>query len=57
MNSSQSPKNAYEELYGKSLTPEQVAEMTFNLTDYIAMLSEMDMQYNRGSDKPTETIK
>lgn len=45
MDSSQSPKNAFEQLYGKPLTPQQVAEMRFNLKNYVKTLIQMDRQY------------
>ncbi len=58
MKSSQSPKNPYEALYGKPLTPQQVAEMNFNLSTFVESLAEMEKQQkerlnrqdNRGSD-------
>lgn len=46
MNSSQSPKNDYEKLYGKSLTAQQVAEMKFNLVNYVKILIQMDKQHD-----------
>lgn len=45
MDSSQSPKSVLEQLYGKPLTPQQVAEMRFNLKNYVKTLIEMDRQY------------
>lgn len=45
MDSSQSPKSVLEQLYGKLLTPQQVAEMRFNLKNYVKTLIEMDRQY------------
>jgi len=45
MNSSQSLHKAYEQLVGKSLTPEQVAEIKFNLVKYVETLIEMDRQH------------
>ena len=45
MNTSQSPKNSFEQLYGKPLTQQQVAEMKFNLSLYIESLAEMDKQH------------
>jgi hypothetical protein len=45
MNTSQSPNNPFEQLYGKSLTPEQVAEMKFNLSKYVEALIQMDKQH------------
>ena len=45
MNSSQSLHKAYEELVGKSLTPEQVAEIKFNIVKYVETLIEMDRQH------------
>jgi hypothetical protein len=45
MNSSQSPKNSFEQLYGKSLTQQQVAEMKFNLLNYVKTLIQMDKQH------------
>jgi hypothetical protein len=38
-------KNSYEKLYGKSLTPQQVAEMKFNLLNYVKTLIQMDKQH------------
>jgi len=38
-------KNSYEKLYGKTLTPQQVAEMKFNLLNYIKTLIQMDKQH------------
>jgi len=51
MDSSQSPKNVFEQLYGKSLTPQHVAEMKFNLADYIEALAEMDKQQKEQLNK------
>jgi len=45
MNSSQSLHKAYEQLVGKFLTPEQVAEIKFNLVKYVETLIEMDRQH------------
>jgi hypothetical protein len=44
MNSSQPLHKAYEQLVGKSLTPEQVAEIKFNLVKYVETLIAMDKQ-------------
>jgi hypothetical protein len=70
MDSSQSHKNPFEQLVGKPLTPEQVAEMRFNLTSYVEVLMQMDKQHKEwlqkqakatvektgGSDIPPEVI-
>ena len=60
MNSSQSLHQAYEQLVGKPLTPEQVAEIKFNLGLYIELLTEMDRQQSGNatdsSEEPTEAI-
>lgn len=45
MDASQSPKNSFETLYGKALTKQQVAEMKFNLVNYVKLLIQMDKQY------------
>lgn len=47
MKSSQSPKNAFERLYEKPLTKQQVAEMKFNLSKYIETLMQMDEQHKK----------
>ena len=45
MNSSQSLKASFEQLYGKPLTDQQVAEMKFNLLNYVKTLIQMDKQH------------
>ncbi|HET9173874.1 MAG TPA: hypothetical protein VFN56_01185 [Candidatus Saccharimonadales bacterium] len=55
MNLSQSPKNAFEQLYGKPLTPQQVAEMRFNLKNYVKTLIEMDKQYQAWLKEQADT--
>lgn len=45
MKPSQSFKNPYERMYGKSLTAEQVAEMRFNLVRYLELLIVLDRQH------------
>lgn len=45
MNTSQSPKNPFEQLYGKPLSKQQVAEIRFNLKNYVKTLIQMDKQY------------
>lgn len=43
--SDESLKTAYEKLYGKSLTSEQVASIRFNLVRYIELLILLDQQH------------
>jgi hypothetical protein len=38
-------KNPYEQIYGKQLSPDKLAEMKFNLLGYLKTLIEMDRQY------------
>jgi hypothetical protein len=64
--------NSFEQLYGKTLTPEQLAELKFNLVKYVETLIQMDRQHKAwlerknannkgsqesGSDTSTEAIK
>lgn len=37
--------NPYDRLYKKSLAPEKVDEMKFNLKNYFELLLQMDQQY------------
>lgn len=55
MDSSQSPKSVLEQLYGKSLTPQQVAEMRFNLKNYVKTLIDMDRQYQAWLKEQADT--
>jgi hypothetical protein len=55
MNSSQSPKNSFEQLYGKPLTQQQVAEMNFNLSMFVESLAEMDKQQKASKHLATNT--
>jgi len=38
-------QNSYERIYKKSLSPEKVSELQFNLLSYIRLLIEMDKQH------------
>lgn len=45
MKAFQPPDNPYEQLYGKKLPPEKVAEMRFNLVNAVETLIQMDRQH------------
>jgi len=55
MNGGQSkPKlSPYERLYGKTLPPEKIAEMKFNILGFLRTLLEMDKQYQECQQQKT----
>lgn len=56
MNSPQSLHKAYEQLVGRQLTTEQVAEIKFNLVKYVETLIAMDRQYKDWLEEQSNKI-